>query len=87
MVFLTLGIIGFIGYLLGCKRPTPEELLAKEIHQTAPDNEFLLDTDRATYTNGMSPQANEYNNDQDYPYKSSALAGRTRFGHSTEDMV
>ncbi|CAF0745464.1 unnamed protein product [Rotaria sp. Silwood1] len=89
LIFLTIAVIGLIGYLLGCRRPTPEEIYAKEFQQiTTPDDQFLLGNDGSTSPNGIQTSTNEYfNNNQDFHYKSSPLAERTRIGQSSEDMV
>ncbi|CAF5005099.1 unnamed protein product, partial [Rotaria socialis] len=42
LIFLTVGIVGFIGYLLGCRRPTAEEIMAKEFQLIRSDDEALL---------------------------------------------
>ncbi|CAF0739496.1 unnamed protein product [Rotaria sordida] len=88
LVFLTIAVIGLIGYLLGCRRPTAEEIYVKEFQRIPPDDELLLGNDGSTNANGIQISTNEYfNNNQDFPYKSSPLAERTRIGHSGEDMV
>lgn len=84
-------MIGLIGYLLGCRRPTPEELYANEFQQVTPDDEFLLGSGGITDPNDSKiTTTNEYfnnNNQQDIAYESSPRNDRTRIGHRNEDMV
>lgn len=88
VIFLLIALIGIVCYLLGCRRPTPEELLAKEFQQLAPDNEFLLSGGAPPMGTGTGAAINDYNDDnQDVPYRSSPFSERTRFGHSNEDTV
>ncbi|CAF2407747.1 unnamed protein product [Rotaria sp. Silwood2] len=88
LISLAIAVFGLIGYLLGCRRPTPEEIYAKEFQQITPDDEFLLRNDGSTNPNGIQTSTNEYfNNNQNFHYKSSPLSERTRIGQSSEDMV
>jgi len=92
LLFLTISVIGLIGYLLGCRRPTPEQLRASEFEQVTPDDEFLLGSGGITTTDDNKIPTNGYfnnNNDQrrDFRYESSPRTERTRIGQSDEDMV
>ncbi len=90
LLFLTIAVIGLIGYLLGCRRPTPEELYANEFEQLTPDDEFLLGAGGITNTDDNKTLTNEYinnNNQQDFRFQSSPRTERTRIGQSDEDMV
>jgi hypothetical protein len=88
---LTLAVLGLIGYLLGCRRPTPEELYANESVQLTPDDEFLLGAGGVTDTDDTKIPINDYfdnnPNQQKFRYDSSPSAERTRIGQSDEDMV
>jgi len=90
LLFLTIAIIGLIGYFLGCRRPTPEELYANEFQEVTPDDEFLLGGGGITDANESKIPINEYldnNNQRDSRYESSPRGERTRIGQSKEDMV
>lgn len=82
LAFITIAAIGFIGYLLGCRRPSPEEICAKEFEQLRSDNEALLNGADLNNQNdiGISPN-------QDFDYRSSPFSERTRIAHAGEDMV
>ena len=83
-----IAIIGLIGYLLGCRRPTPEEIYAKEFQQVAPDDEFLLAGNDSTSVNINQASQNEYfHNNSYFPHDTSSSIGQTRIGQSNEDMV
>ena len=90
LVFLAIAVVGLIGFFLGCRRPTPDELRAEENEAPTPDNEFLLGTganpdiyDGKTSTNGY------YNNydQRDFRSESSPRGQKARIGQSDEDMV
>jgi len=89
LLFLTIAVIGLVGYLLGCRRPTPEELYANEFEQITPDDEFLLGGGGITNTDDTktSPTGYVNNNQRDFRYESSPPGERTRIGQSDEDMV
>jgi hypothetical protein len=90
LIFLAIAVIGLIGYLLGCRRPTAEEIYTKEFGQLTPDDEFLLGAGGITDPEENRTAANGYynNTDQrDYRYESSPRAERARIGQSSEDMV
>ncbi len=87
LIFLAIAVIGIIGYLLGCRRPTPEELYANEFEQLTPDDEFLLGAGGITNTNESKISPTGYNNQRDFRYESSPRTERTRIGQSDEDMV
>ncbi|CAF3689139.1 unnamed protein product [Rotaria socialis] len=88
LIFLTVGIVGFIGYLLGCRRPTAEEIMAKELQLIRSDDEALLGGNDFTNINGIRISTNDYTHtDEDFHYKSSPLAERIRIGQISEDMV
>ncbi len=79
-----------MGYLLGCRRPTPEELNAEEYGPITPDNEFLLGTGGITDINDSKTTTNGYfnnTNQRDFRYESSPRTERARIGQSDEDMV
>jgi hypothetical protein len=90
---LTLAVLGVIGYLLGCRRPTLEELYANEFEQLTPDDEFLLGAggiSNINHTKISIPNSSNtfFDNDQrDYRYESLQPFERTRVGQSHEDMV
>ncbi len=90
---MTLAVLGLIGYLLGCRRPTLEELYANEFDQLTPDDEFLLGAGGISDINGtkisMQHSSNGYfdNNQRDFRYESLQPIERTRVGQSHEDMV
>lgn len=94
-IFLTLAIIGVIGYLLGCRRPSLEELYANEFEQLTPDEEFLLGAGGGGLTNFndtkvlLDNTSNVYFDtyQQDSRYQSLQPIERTRIGQSHEDMV
>jgi len=90
LLSLTIAVIGLIGYLLGCRRPTPEELYASEFEQITPDDEFLLGAGGITNPNDGKISPNAYfnnTNQRDFRYESSPRTERTRIGQSDEDMV
>ncbi|UJR33087.1 hypothetical protein I4U23_020546 [Adineta vaga] len=89
MVFLIIAVVGIIGYLLGCRRPTAEDLYANEFEQLTPDDEFLLGGGGITEVDETKPSINDYfdNKQQSYRYNSSPSEQRTRIGQSDEDMV
>jgi len=83
LLFLTIAIIGLIGHLLGCRRPTPEELYANEFQGITPDDEFLLGAGEVTDANESKIPILDNNQ----RYDSSPRGERTRIGQSNEDMV
>lgn len=94
-VFLGLAAIALIGYYLGCRRPTLEELYGNEFEQMMTDDEFLLGTGGLsnlndtkisiqTSTNGY---LNHHNNQKDFQYESLLPMERTHVGRSNEHMV
>jgi hypothetical protein len=90
LLFLTIAVIGLIGYFLGCRRPTPEELYGNEFEQITPDDEFLLGGGGITNTTDSKTPTNGYytnNMQRDFRYESSPRTERTRIGQSDEDMV
>ncbi|CAF0893124.1 unnamed protein product [Adineta ricciae] len=90
LVFLAIAVIGIIGHLLGCRRPTPEEIYAKDFEQLTPDDEFLLGAGGVTEVDETKPSPPiDYlnSNQQDFRYNSSPTGERTRVGQSDEDMV
>ncbi len=90
LLFLAIAVIGLIGYLLGCRRPTAEELYANEFGQITPDDEFLLGAGGITDTEESKTSTNGYYNNNNQPgfrYESSPRTERTRIGQSNEDMV
>ena len=90
IVFLAIAVIGIIGHLLGCRRPTPEEIHAKDFEQLTPDDEFLLGAGGITEVDETKPSPpTDYldSNQQDFRYNSSPTGERTRVGQSDEDMV
>jgi hypothetical protein len=89
LTFLTIAVFGLVGYLLGCRRPTPEELYSNEFGEKTPVDEFLLGGGGITNANDTIISTNRYydNNQGDFRYESSPSGGRTRVGQSDEDMV
>jgi len=90
LLFLAIAVIGLIGYLLGCRRPTAEELYANEFGQITPDDEFLLGAGGITDTDEGKTSTNGYYNNNNQPgfrYESSPRTEGTRIGLSNEDMV
>jgi hypothetical protein len=93
LIFLTLAVCGLIGYLLGCRRPTIEEIYANEFDQLTPDDEFLLGTGGISNMNdtkiSIPNSSNGFfdNNQRDFRYESLPPIERTRVGLSHEDMV
>lgn len=90
LIFLTIAIVGLIGFFLGCRRPTPEELRAAEYGAPTPDDEFLLGTGESPdVIDGKTPTNGYYNNynQRDFRYESSPRGQKTRIGQSDEDMV
>ncbi len=87
---MALAVVGLVGYLLGCRRPTLEELYANEFEQLTPDEEFLLGGGGVTSANEtkvpIPPSTNEFfdNSPRDIRYEP---LERTRIGQSNEDMV
>ncbi len=90
---MTLAIFGLIGYFLGFRRPTIEELYADEFEQLTPDDEFLLGAGGISDLNdtkiSIQQSTNGYfdNNQRDYRYESLQPVERARVGQSHEDMV
>lgn len=91
-----LALVGLIGYLLGCRRPTTEELYANEFEQLSPDDEYLLGAGggelshlNETKVFMQNPSSNGYfdQNREDFRYESLQPIERTRIGQSHEDMV
>lgn len=72
LIFLAIAVVGLIGYFLGCRRPSLEELRAKEFEQRKSDDEFLLCGGGITDLDDRRP---------------SPPPDRTRIGLSQEDMV
>ncbi len=93
VIFLTLAVVGLIGYLLGCRRPTIEEIYANEFEQLTPDDEFLLGAGGISNMNetkiSIPTSSNGFfdNNQRDYRYESIQPIERTVIGQSHEDMV
>jgi len=75
LIFLVIAVVGLIGYFLGCRRPTLEELRAKEFQQVTPDDEFLLGHGGAVGITDLDDR------------RPSPHADRARIGQSHEDMV
>jgi hypothetical protein len=50
-VFLLLSIVGLIGYVLGCRRPSFEQLYGNELEHLTLDDEYLLGTGGFTRMN------------------------------------
>ncbi|CAF3008565.1 unnamed protein product [Rotaria socialis] len=94
LMFLTLAMVGVIGYLLGCRRPTLEELYGNDFEQITSDNEFLLGTGpilnmndtKISIQNSTNGLFNNHNQ-RDFQYESLLLIERTRIGQSHEDIV
>jgi len=90
---LTLALFGLIGYLLGCRRPSLDELYANEFDQLTPDDEFLLGAGEISNMNdtkiSIQNSTNGYfdNNPRDFRYESLQPIERKRVGQSHEDMV
>ncbi|UJR14085.1 hypothetical protein I4U23_001081 [Adineta vaga] len=93
LVFLILAVFGLIGYMLGCRRPTLEELYADEFDQLTPDDEFLLGGGGLSHLNdtkiSMPISSNGYFDIQpkEFRYEPLPPIERTRIGQSHEDMV
>ena len=89
LAFLTIAVFGLVGYFLGCRRPTAEELYANEAEQITPDDEFLLGGGGVTAVNDTKIPIDRYldDNQRDFRYESSPRTERTRIGQSDEDMV
>jgi len=88
LIFLTLAVFGLIGYFLGFRRPTLEELYADEFEQLTPDDEFLLGAGGISNLNDTKISNGYFDNSQrDYRYESLQPVERTRVGQSHEDMV
>jgi hypothetical protein len=92
LLFLLIAVIGLIGYLLGCRRPTPEEIYETEFRQVTPDDEFLLGGNGLfTNTDETKTLSNGHfdNNQQQPDFRSDSRSPveRTRIGQSNEDMV
>ncbi|CAF1364561.1 unnamed protein product [Adineta steineri] len=93
LIFLTFAVCGLIGYLLGCRRPTLEELYANEFDQLTPDDEFLLGAGGITNLNdtklSIANSSHGYfdNNHKDFRYETLPPIERTRVGQSYEHMV
>lgn len=92
-VFLTMAILGLIGYFLGCRRPSLEELYADEFEQLTPDDEYLLSgggmTQRNDTKNSIPPSSNGYfeYNLPEVRYESILPIERSRVGRSYEHVV
>lgn len=90
---MILAIIALIGYSLGCRRPTLEELYANEFEQLTPDDEFLLAAEGISNMNDTkisiqnSTNGLFNNNQRDFRYESLLPMERTRLGQSHEDVV
>jgi hypothetical protein len=90
---LTLAVLGLIGYLLGCRRPTLEEIYANEFEQLTPDDEFLLGGGGISSMNDtkiLIPNSSNGYFDQhrrDFRYESLQPIERTHVGQSHEHMV
>ncbi len=90
---MTLAVLGLIGYLLGFRRPTIEELYANEFEQLTPDDEFLLGAGGISNMNdtkiSIQNSSNTFfdNNQKDFRYESLQPIERRRVGQSHEDMV
>jgi len=90
---LTLALFGLIGYLLGCRRPSLDELYANEFDQLTPDDEFLLGGGGLSNMNdtkiSIQNSTMEYfdNNQKDFRYESLQPIERNRVGQSHEHMV
>ncbi len=90
---MTLAVLGLIGYLLGCRRPTLEEIYANEFDQLTPDDEFLLGGGGLSNMNdtkiSIQNSTMEYfdNNQKDFRYESLQPIERNRVGQSHEHMV
>ncbi|CAF1270965.1 unnamed protein product [Rotaria magnacalcarata] len=94
LMFLTLAMVGVIGYLLGCRRPTLEELYGNDFEQITPDEEFLLGTgpilnmnDTKISTQNSTTGLFNNHHQRDFQYESLLLIERTRIGQSHEDVV
>jgi len=93
LIFLILAVLGLIGYLLGYRRPTLEELYANEFEQLTPDDEFLLGSGGISNINDtkilIQNSSNDYfdNSRKDVRYESIEPIERRRVGQSHEDMV
>ncbi len=90
---MTLAVFGLICYLLGCRRPTLDELYANEFDQLTPDDEFLLGAGEISNMNdtkiSIQNSTNGYfdNNPRDFRYESLQPIERKYVGQSHEDMV
>lgn len=90
---MTLAVFGLIGYLLGCRRPSLEELYANEFDQLTPDDEFLLGAGGISNLNDtkmsipISSNGVFDNYQRDFRYESLQPIERKRVGQSHEDMV
>ena len=88
---MVIAVVGLIGYLLGCRRPTAEELYANEFEQTGPDDELLLGSGGFTNIDETKISANGHfdeNSRGEFRYDTQpSPTGRTRIGQSDEDMV
>lgn len=90
-----MAVLGLIGYFLGCRRPSLEELYANEFDQQLPtDEDYLLAGQ--TYSNlnetkiSIPATPNDYfnrNQRQDSTYESLLPEPRTRSIHAVEHMV
>lgn len=93
LLFLSLAVLGLIGYLLGCRRPSLEEIYANEFEQLSPDDEYLLGGGGISHMNEtkiliQNPSNGYFDQDRrDYRYESLQPIERTRIGQSHEDMV
>lgn len=91
MVFLFISVIGLVGYLLGCRRPTREQLQDAEFAQMQNDDELLLGVHVDNNGQERKPFMNGYIDNTHSPklgYDSRPeRPPRTRIGQSDEDMV
>ena len=91
LIFLSIALIGLIGYFLGCRRPTAEELRAKEFEQFTPDDEYLLSSNGANNEMDGRVSPLRYAPETpvaDFRYDSQTVRpSQIRIGQSDEDMV
>ena len=79
--------------MLGCRRPSIEELYANEFEQLTPDDEFLLGQGGATTTNESRFFMHNFTKDvldhsqRDFRYESLLPIERIHTGQSYEHMV
>jgi hypothetical protein len=87
-----MAVLGLIGYLLGFRRPSLEEIYANEFEQLTPDDEFLLGGGGISSMNDtkiLIPSSSNgyFDQHRDFRYESIQPIERTRVGQSDEDMV